>query len=106
MSLGLRLDAISIPFGIFFGSSWVPFGFDLDSTWVLFGSHWDSTWLAFGIHLDSAPIRAPVGYHVGSIWLQFLVLIPCGHEDSIGIHLDSIWTLDSFGIVSGCWGLV
>ena len=60
----LTLDTIQIPFGICFGSRWSPLGFHLVSDCI-----------AFAFQLDPAPGRAPVGYHAGSIGVQFWVLL-------------------------------
>ena len=84
--LRFQLPSIWILVGSYLGSSWIVFGFHLDSMWIPFGFYFDPIGIRLGFHLvtacvtfefhsDSAPIRAPVGYHVGSIWLQLLVLI-------------------------------
>ena len=39
------------------------------------GFHLVSDCVAFAFHLDPAPGRAPVGYHAGSIGVQFWVLL-------------------------------
>ena len=64
-----------IPFKFHLKFASVPGGAHLDSIWIPLGFHLVSDCVTFEFHLDSAPGRVPVGYHAGSIGVQFWVLL-------------------------------